>query len=478
MTEKLAKNTFYLTLASVGQKVIAFVYFLFLARIMMPDLTGQYFLAVSITVIFTVTADMGITPVVIREVAKTPTKAKDLLRHALALKIPLILIAMIAATFTGAALGYDPSLQRLITFATLVLGLDAIHLLFYGVLRGFQQLKFEGVGVFAGMVTTGTLGGLVLWLSPSLTLLIIALIMGSVVNVAVSGYKIVSVLGWSVLQPQYDRADIWWIIKTALPFALASIFVKVYSYIDSIFISKFLDTTAVGIYALAYKLTYAFQFLPLAFVAALYPSMSALVGKHPAELKRIFNKAIWYMAILSAPIVMGVWAIAPELVQLAGGDYTASVIVLQTLIFVLLPIFLDFPIGSLLNAADRQSTKTAIMGVTMIINVVLNWILIPQVGVLGATYAALASFTFMFLAGLYFVPQIIPDFSFGRFIRPIITTYASAALMAIIVFWLKPAVGWIAVIPVGAIVYVLSLWLTRSIAKEDLLQIAGLFKHI
>lgn len=478
VTDRLAKNTLYLTLASVGQKVIAFVYFLFLARIMMPDLTGQYFLAVSITVIFTVVADMGITPVVIREVAKAPERAKEFLSHALALKMPLILIAMIAATATGAGLGYDQSLQKLIMFATLVLGLDAIHLLFYGVLRGFQNLKFESIGIFMGMITTGTLGGLVLWLSPSLTLLIGALLMGSVVNLSVSGIKIVKILGWSALRPHWSRREILWIMKTALPFALASLFVKIYSYIDSIFISKFLDTAAVGIYSIAYKFTYAFQFLPLAFVAALYPGMSAVVGKDAAALKRIFNKAIWYMALLSAPIVLGLWAVAPEVVLLAGPEYIESTIVLQTLVFVLLPIFLDFPIGSLLNAADRQSTKTAIMGVTMVINVVLNWFLIPEIGVLGAAYAALASFIFMFLAGLYFVRSIIPTFSLFAFIKPVALMYSSAGLMAVVVVLLKPHIGWIAVIPLGAVVYIAGLIVTRSIDKTDFVQMKALFKRV
>lgn len=476
VTDRLAKNTLYLTLASVGQKVIAFVYFLFLARIMMPDLTGQYFLAVSITVIFTVVADMGITPVVIREIAKTPERAKEHLSHALAMKIPLIFIAMVAATATGSALGYDVSLQRLITFATLILGLDAIHLLFYGVLRGFQALKFESIGIFSGMVVTGTFGGLVLWLSPSLMLLIAALLMGSVVNVFVSGTKIVRLLGWSALRPRWHKREILWIMKTALPFALASVFVKVYSYIDTIFISKMLDTTAVGIYSIAYKFTYAFQFLPLAFVAALYPGMSAVVGKDPKALKRLFNKAVWYMALLSTPIVLGLWAIAPEVVQLAGPEYLASAVVLQTLAFVLLPIFLDFPIGSLLNAADRQSTKTAIMGVTMVINVVLNWTLIPILGVLGAAYAALASFIFMFLAGLYFVKSIIPSFSLWGFVKPVLLMYTSGIVMAVVVVLLKPYIGWVAVIPVGGVVYVAGLWVTRSVSMDDVLQVRALIK--
>ena len=70
MTRMLAKNATYLTLASTGQKVVAFLYFLFLARVMQPENTGAYFLALSITIIFSVIADFGITSVVIREIAK------------------------------------------------------------------------------------------------------------------------------------------------------------------------------------------------------------------------------------------------------------------------------------------------------------------------------------------------------------------------------------------------------------------------
>ncbi|MDG1949746.1 MAG: oligosaccharide flippase family protein, partial [bacterium] len=269
MKNKLAKNTLYLTLAAVGQKVIAFAYFLILARIMAPELTGEYFLATSIIIIFSVVADFGITPVVIREIAKTPERTKSLVRHAIGMKIPLILLGMTAAITMGAVLDYSAQVQGLIALATVVLLLDALHLLFYGVLRGFQVLKYESVGVFIGQLATVTIGGLSLWLNPSLELLVVALIGGSTINLLVSGTRVIQKFGWGILVPLYTTKELKWLMTTAFPFALAAVFVKVYSYVDTLFISKMLDATAVGIYAVAYKLTYAFQFLPLAFIAAL-----------------------------------------------------------------------------------------------------------------------------------------------------------------------------------------------------------------
>ncbi|MFA4845808.1 MAG: flippase [Patescibacteria group bacterium] len=468
MTNHVARNTAFLTLASIGQKIIAFVYFLFVARIMMPEATGEYFLAVSITVIFTVVADMGVTPVVIREVARDPSRAAVLVRQALGLKIPLILLACFGAIMTGRALGYGENLQFLIVLASVVLSLDAVHLLLYGVLRGFQVLRFESIGVFLGQGVTALAGGLVLWLAPSLPLLVVALMTGSVVNVCVAGRRVVLRLGSQALVPTFNHAQAKQLLRAAFPFALAALFVKVYSYVDSILISKFLDTTSVGIYALAYKFTYAFQFLPLAFTAALYPGMSAVVEKDAASLERIFLKGLWYMGILATPIVLGLFVIAPEAVRLAGSDYASAGPVLQTLVFVLVPIFLDFPVGSLLNASGRQSTKTAIMGMTMVINVALNLLFIPRFGILGAAYAALVCFVFMFVAGMFFVPKVIPTFRYRHAARTLIPIFISGAVMLGGVIMLKPLVGWLFVIPLGAAVYVVTLLCTKALHPHDL----------
>ena len=63
----------------------------------------------------------------------------------------------------------------------------------------------------------------------------------------------------------------WFITYT---FALAAIFAKIYAYMDTFLIKIFLGDEEVGFYSVAYKITFALQFIPLAFVAALYPAFS------------------------------------------------------------------------------------------------------------------------------------------------------------------------------------------------------------
>jgi O-antigen/teichoic acid export membrane protein len=471
----IAKNTLYLTVASVGQKVLAFVYFMFIARVMKVDGTGAYFLSLSLTTIFSIVADFGLQPVIIREIAKGREVGR-LIKTVLGVKIPLMILAFLAVVTTSHLLGYDPLVQQLVLLAAVVMVLDSVSLTFYGILRGQQLLKYESVGVFVGQALILLFGGSVLYFAPSLPLLIVALMIGSSFNAIFSLIMVLRRFGIQSLVPVWDNKFVKRVLRIALPFAMAGAFVKVYSYIDTIFLSQFIGESAVGIYAVAYKFTYAFQFLPLAFVAALYPGFSSLLVKDRKKVARLFEDSMWYMMLLATPIVLGIFSIADFIViNFVGMEFFDSILPLRILIFVLFFIFLDFPIGALLNAADRQVTKTIIMGVTMVVNVILNLILIPIYGVIGATIAALGSFFVLFVAGLYFVPQII-SWNPMRLFKRLLPILISGIIMAAVALLLIPYMHTVVVIMVAALVYVALLFAFRAISWKQVKQGLSLFK--
>ena len=471
----IAKNTMYLTAASIGQKVLAFVYFMFIARVMKVEGTGAYFLALSLTTIFSIIADFGLQPVIIREIAKGKEVGR-LIRTVLGIKIPLMLLAFLSVIVAAYLLGYDPLVRTLVTLAAVVMVLDSVSLTFYGILRGQQLLKYESLGVFIGQAIILIFGGSVLFLAPSLPMLIVALIFGSSFNAIFSISMVLKRFGRKAFIPSWDSAFVRRVLKIALPFALAGVFVKVYSYIDTVLLSQFHGEAAVGLYAVAYKFTYAFQFLPMAFVAALYPGISSLLVKDRERVVYVFEDAMWYMMLLVTPIVLGIWSIADQMIPaFVGSEFIGSILPLQILVFVLFFIFLDFPIGALLNAADRQVTKTAIMGVTMVVNVILNFLLIPVYSVIGATIAALGSFFVLFAGGLYFVPQII-SWKPSRLIRRILPILVTGLIMAAVAVLLKSQLHFVLVIVVAAVVYFALLFAFKAVSWKQIKQGLSLVK--
>ncbi|MFH1632100.1 MAG: flippase [bacterium] len=472
---RLAKNTLYLTLASVGQKIIAFVYFTIIARYVGVEDTGAYFLSLAVIMMIGVLDDMGITPVIIREIARKTDDAKIWCRTVVGIKMVTMPLTVLIAYFVPVALGYDAEVTLLVRIAVAVMLADTLSLSFYGVLRGLQNLRYESLGIFIGQALTAILG--ITFMATgiaTLPLLIIALIVGSSWNMIFSASQIVRKLGIGALKPTWSLG--WKPLKIAFAFFLAGIFVKVYSYVDSIILSLEIGKDAVGAYAVAYKFTYAFQFLPLAFVAALYPTMSAQAS-NTAELRQTLLNSLWYMSLIAAPIVFGIWAIAPEIVvAFYGSEFADSVLALQILIFVLIPIFLDYPVGSLLNATDRQKIKTAIMGVTMVINVVANLLLIPAYGVVGACIAGVISFCFLFLAGWHFACRVV-DITFTDVFKRTGGLYVAAIIMSALVVVIKPYMHFVLAVPIGAVVFLGLAFAFRAVTMQQVRSLIKLFSR-
>lgn len=476
MSEHLVKNTAFMTIASVGQKLIAFVYFLFLARVMMPERTGIFFLVTSIITMFSVLTDLGLTSVVIREIAKHTDDIERIVHRAVGLKLLLTILAVTIVFVASFLFHYDSQITKLIWVTIVVMVLDAFALLCYGILRGSQQLRYEAAGILMGQSVTILIGTISLIVHPDVVWLIIALIGGSLTNFVVAMIQVVRRYGLQMFFPEWNKRAMWTLLKIMTPFALAGIFTKVYSTLDVVLISKLLDTAAVGIYSVAFKFTYAFQFLPLSFSAALYPSLSSTIESNKDATAKTFSRAVWYILLIATPIVFGVWLVAPEMVRLTGHGYLQSTAVLRALIFVLFPSFLEIPFGALLNASDRQSSRMKILGAAMIVNAVLDVLLIPVFGLIGAVIGSISSYSVMIIIEMILVTRFLPNIFNKHFLRTIVGVFASGLVMLGVGLFLKPKLHWFILVPCVAFVYLLSLHVTRSIVKQDLVALRSIFR--
>lgn len=463
MPSSLVKNATYITISSILLKIVAFLYFGFIANILSPAQAGQYFIVLAIFGILAVFDDLGTTPWLIRHVASERT-AKEILPKITAIKLITLPLAILLAFAAPIILDYSQEVRTLILIGVGILIADTISQTNFGVLRGERLLKYESLGVFVGQALT-TISGillLVFW-SQRPEVLIVALVLGSAWNAFYSTYHVVKRVSWSAYIPSYRGLRV--LLVGAGAFFLANVFTKVFSYADTFFISKLMGEHDVGIYSIAYKLTYAFQFVPLALVAALYPALSYAIADD-AKSRMLVEGALKYLALIVFPIVGGIYAIAPELIAAyASPEYQSALYPLRILIFSLVFTFLDFPVGALLNARMRQNTKTGIMGATLVLNVILNAVLIPLYGLVGASIAALVSFVFMFGAGWVMLQGVL-RVHLWSLLRIVSVPALGAFLMAFTV--LQANMNLYLSIALGALVYITVIFGTRYISLHEL----------
>jgi O-antigen/teichoic acid export membrane protein len=129
--------------------------------------------------------------------------------------------------------------------------------------------------------------------------------------------------------------------------------------------------------------------------------------------------------------------------------------------------FLYWPAGSLLNASDRQAKNTVVMGITMVANILLNLVLVPELEAVGAAIAALAGNAVLFFGAFRATLDVTP-FDRDGFLAQAWRILVSAGVMWLLIAFLLPLAHVVLLIPVGAAAYLMMLFLTRALTVQEL----------
>ena len=472
MTEKItniAKNTSYFTFALILQKIISFTYFTIIARALGPADLGKYYFAISFTTIFAIFIDLGLVNVLTREVAKTQDQAKKLLSSVLAIKIPLTIISTLAVIILVNLMGYSEVTRDLVYLSSICMILDSFTVTFFAVIRGFHNLFFESIASVVFQLIVLITGLFVLRLNLGLRFLMAALILASIYNFIYS-----ALLVWRkwhlTLVPNFDVKLIKLIIKITLPFAIFAIFQRIYTNLDTVLLSVLAGDRYVGLYQVAFKIIFALQFLPLAFTASLYPAMSNYWASNRQQLVITFERAMNYLIIISLPIAVGIAVLADKVVLLFKSGYNQAILPLQINMFALLFMFVAYPVGSLLNACDRQKINTVNMAITLIVSIILNLLLIPRYQAVGASLTVAITNILMLILGMIIVPKII-KYRPIKIINVLLKSLSATLIMAIMAAYLKYFLNIFLVVIISGILYFLILFLLGGFKKEDIISI-------
>jgi len=350
--------------------------------------------------------------------------------------------------------------------------LDSFTTTFFSVVRGFHNLKFESIASVIFQLIVLVLGYLLMRAGYPLVYLLLAIVAASLFNFLYSASIVKKYLHLKI-RPQWNLDKIKLVFNISWPFALYQIFQRLFTYLDTLLLGFIAGYGQVGLYQIAFKLIFALQFLPMAFNASLYPAMSAYWQNNREQLRVSFERAINYLLIISLPIIFGIFALADKIVPLfkAGPE---AVWPLRISILALVFIFLNFPVGALLNACDRQRRNTANMAIVTFVSLGLNLFFIPQWQALGASITVLISNFLMLLLGLFSMRGLIV-YRPAKNAKTLLAALISALLMALIIYLFKQYVHIFIAVIFGGIIYFAALMLLGGVKKADIRSIITSF---
>ncbi len=471
----LARNTSVFTLALVGQKVISFAYFTYLARFFGPGDVGRYVFALSFATLFSVLLDLGLASVLTREVAREPQQASRLTSLVFGFKLVAVLVVCALAVATINLLGYPSLTRQLVYLACLVMVLDSFTLSAYSTIRGFHTLAWESIGSVLMQSVVGVLGVAASLYTRDLRAFLLALVVAAAANLSFSLYQLRRRFSLRPA-PVFEARGFRYLLQLAWPFALAAVLTRAYGYLDIMLLSVLKGDHALGIYSLAYKVTFALQFIPTAFAASLLPGFSSYYEAERAKLADTFVRGVAYLVIIAVPLSFGLAALAPAIVRTVYPAFHESVVPLQVLVLSLVPLFATFPIGSLLSACNRQKRNTLNLALAVAVNLALNLLLIPRFGPTGAALASAASTGVLLVVGWQAVRRVMAarvPWLAGRVLRSL----GAGLAMAAVVLFTKPYLHFTLAVPLGGFVYLGLLFATGGLTSGEVRSLWQVLMH-
>jgi len=197
-------------------------------------------------------------------------------------------------------------------------------------------------------------------------------------------YKIskMSIRDW-VVDKKYVRG----LLLKGAPLFLAAFFVMAMSKVDQIMISNFLGNAELGRYSITVKLIDLWNFLPLILISSLYPDLISSESSQDFNIKTInlFGSVI-YLAIMFA---VGVIIVSAPIVNfLYGESYKDSAKYLSLYALLTIPIYFTMAQSKFLLIKGAQKDFLYLMAFAVSLNIILNLLLIPRIGVEGAILAS------------------------------------------------------------------------------------------
>ncbi|KAA3609086.1 MAG: hypothetical protein DWQ01_10920 [Planctomycetota bacterium] len=459
----LARNTAFLTVAKMLNVAIYALFGLLLPRFVAVDVNGIYSFVATLMFFGSMAASFGIPLVLVRAVARDKSRAAELYVDArLAMGGGAVVSSLVMLLYVGVEGwlqgGIDMTVVHLVLLAGIILVADSLGSVGEAVFQAHERMVLPSlVEIATGLFRAGGALICLYWLSPlprpeppppehglqALYGVFLCFIAGSVARgmvLPILARK--RFLPGSLPKSKLRRAGR--LLVESLGIALFRMLRTLRNRIDVLLLGLLLKPaaglglaetvkTGRGLYTQAFRVVMVFHTITQAFNTAIFPRMARLTkGQNQEEIRQKFVRVVRYQAWWSSPLAAVTFLFAPEVAGWFGPEYREGLAglgntaeVLRILVFAMLMDSLGGPVGMLLIGRPEMDRKLPWFGGALAAtSVVLNLILIPMFGILGAAYASLGAslvelFTKVFLIRKFLgnpwflVPGILPYLLLG-----------------------------------------------------------------
>ena len=466
--ETLRRHSIVTLCATISLTAIGFLSTMYFAHAVGESVLGAYFLFLAYFNTLNLLFDGGLGGAAVKRISEGREK-NEYFTAVFVLRVFLVGVSIILLLFSRSILeNIDRSGAYSWLFIALIIGI-----FWNSVSNGNYGSGKVGLNQTCGFINS----------TSCMVFQVIAIYLGFGVNGLAGGFIfgmiVATVTGFRFLDLKLKKFNIGH-LKSIFSYSfwvfLASSGSLVFSYADTIIIGYFLKTADVGIYRVAFQFTTAATFTTTAMRTVLFPKVSNWNAK--GELKMAedaFAKGITYSLLLAVPVFAGGIILGDKMLYFFYGEgFARGTQTFYVLLAVQLVNVFMFLQTMYLNALNRPKESFKVTAVAATVNIVLDFMLIPVLGILGAAVATLIA---MILNSLLAYLTLKHTIHVRLELREIKNITIAAIAMGVGVGCYRILVHissiWLTLIPIilGAILYVLLLLILDTNIRSEIINI-------
>lgn len=374
---------------------------------------GNYSIIYAITGIFVSLADFGFFWFTVRELADARGEDRhERLRGLTATRLTtLLLILLLYLLIVGAFYlfnVYDPAVRIVLVAAAAFIAASVLNAFFAALFQERMRMDFPLVADIAGKVAVFLIVSYSFAHGANFFMIAASPIIGSLLTVLLSGVMLRKIFTLPLRVPLRGSLRL---VPRIFPFGIVAVLTLLYFKIDILILSLLRTSDDVGIYSAPYRMIELTLLLPGMFISSLYPALSQS-GRDKEKMGLYASLGILLLACLAVPVlifgliyakfavgvVAGTDFIQAFTVSAFGGGVTAVTVFQILLTFVSLS-FITSIIGPILFALDKGAVLVRMYIAVLLINVALNFWLIPTYSYLAAAAVTVVTELIVLLAG-------------------------------------------------------------------------------
>jgi O-antigen/teichoic acid export membrane protein len=381
------------------------------------------------------------------------------------------LVLVLCSEFIATSLLGDKNASQLVQLSSLMILTQALSCMGIAFLQTFRQMKWYS-GLMVGKAAAElALMACFLMLGWELTGLVIAVLASDVLCFAIAFFIALRQVGFQL--PGFAHLGSY--LKYGLPLVPTSVLSWVVHSSDRYIIGYFMEPKDVGIYAAAYALASITSLFLGPLQVVLLPTVSKAYDARDITVTRTYLKySLKYLFALSIPAAFGLSVLAAPLLRiLTTTEFIAGSTVVPFLALGMVFHGLYAVCLYIVLLVKKTYLSPIILGISAVLNIGLNLVLIPVMGILGAAVATLVAYFALGMLALFLSYRYL-KFDIG--LPFILKSLFASAVMASAIWLLSPSslAQVIMCVFAGIVVYSILLLALRGFNKAEL----NLFKEL